>query len=140
MDVDVSRLAIIGAEIAGLGEKLKTLRVQRDEVQKEISELESKLTPLVLEHSKIIASLVGQPLAPPPPPPHVNGETYGPPNGPNGPSIALPAFKARILRYLDNAEPGTSAQDVATALQIDATIVRNVMRELRERGTFGGAG
>lgn len=127
MDVDVSQLAVVGAELVELGERLKVLRKKRDEVQAEITELEAKLTPLVLAHSKIIASIVGQPVAAPSPP-YVNG---------GGGGGGLPTVdgdaKGRILRFLERAEPGVSALDIATALHLDASIVRNVMRELRER-------
>lgn len=138
MDVDVSELATIGAEIVELGAELKELRAKRDELQLRITEAETKLTPLLVKHSKIIAGIAGMalPQVPTPSPVHhVNGGTHIAPNGPGGPPEARAQVKARIIRFLENAEPGTSAADIANELRLDPIVVRDIMREMRERNS-----
>jgi hypothetical protein len=131
--MDIANLAIIGAKIAEVGEKLKVLRGQRDEINEQIGSLEKELMPLVVEHSKIIAEIVGTPPAPPPAPPGAFAGGGGPPPPipqPGASPEVLQKAKARILKYLDDAEPGVSAADVANALKMDPFLVRRIMGEM----------
>lgn len=127
--MDVAELVTTGARIVELSEKLKELRAGRDAIQKDISELEKELMPLVAKHAKIIAEVVGAPVPAASPSPNVNGTS-------GVPGIPEPTgdVKRRILQFLDQSEPGTSALDVATALRLDPMVVRQVMMDLRRQG------
>jgi hypothetical protein len=146
--MSVAELVTIGAKIAEIGETLKSKRTERDKINAEISALEKELMPLVVAHSKIIAEVLGQPLQPPAPPPppqnFTSNYTPFPQNHGNGapPMIPPPAINAkdakqRIVNYLDTAEPGTSAADVASALRMDPTVVRQIMADMA-RGHLKG--
>jgi hypothetical protein len=138
--MDIANLAVIGGQIAEIGEKLKMLRGQRDEINTEISALEKQLMPLVVEHSKIIAEIVGVPPTPPAPTPPIQQLSYG--GGGSSPPVPQPGVtpevmqkaKTRILKYLDDAEPGVSAADVAGALKMDPFLVRQIMGQMAREG------
>jgi len=130
--MDVAEFASIGAKIVEVGEKLKELRGQRDDVNAQISTLEKELTPLLTRHAQLIAEVIGVPATAVLPVPTPGN---GPPPGPNAPSgspnaEALRLVKKRVLEFLDDAEPGLSAAEVATALRLDPTQVRQVMADL----------
>jgi hypothetical protein len=138
--MSVAELATIGAKIVEIGETLKAKRTERDEINIEISSLEKELMPLVIQHSKIIAEVIGQPLPTPPtaaptgptgwelPANRNQGRTSEPHGSPQTVNVA--EAKKRILAYLDNAEAGVSAVEVAQELRMDAVVVRQVMADL----------
>lgn len=139
--MNVAELVTIGAKIAEIGETLKSKRAERDELNAEISALEKELMPLVVEHSKIIAEVIGHPIqppaAPPPPPPNwgprqlqANGGEINITTQVNGHGLTNAQAKQRITDYLNKAEPGTSAADVAAALRMDPSLVRQVMADI----------
>jgi hypothetical protein len=130
----IEDLAVIGAKIVEVGAKLKELREQRDTINVDISALEKELTPLVVQHSKIIAEIVGTaaPVVAAPTAATGPAGSAQPPQGP-GPD-ALASAKKRIVEYLKDAEPGVSATDVAQALRLDPFLVRQAMADLSRNG------
>jgi len=135
--MDVVELTEVGTKIAEVGGKLKERREQRKVIDEEIALLEVELRPLLLRHSQILADVIGAPIAPPAPPPVYLPPSNGggpplPPAGPN-PKQAI-ELKKRIIKFLEDAEPGTSAADVATALNLDPLTVRAVMGEMARSG------
>ncbi len=136
--MDLSELATVGAKIAEVGEKLREFRGQRDEINTQIAALEKELMPLVTRHAAIIAEVVGAPVPVPAPPPPPNGGTYGPHSGPpaqppTGPD-AMAKAKKRVLAFLEDAEPGMSAADVARELNMDPLLVRQIMGQMSRAG------
>jgi hypothetical protein len=126
--MDVVELTTLGAKIMEIGSKLKELRAERDEISKDITVLEKEILPLVTQHAKIIAEVIGVPIQPPAStshtphtPPHLLTE-------PNG------DVTRRVLAYLEDAEPGVSAADVAAALRLDPLVVRAAMATMARAG------
>lgn len=134
--MDVAELASVGAQIVEIGGKLKELREQRDAVNAHISELEKELMPLVTLHAKIIAHVIGAPIPSPAPPPALvpakGGGSSGSSGGPT-PQV-LTAVKKKVVDFLQDAEPGMSAAEVAQALRLDPSIVRQAMADLSRSG------
>lgn len=138
--MDAAEFSRVSAELLELGERLKGLRDQRKDLDSEISELEAKVRPLVVRHAQMLADIVGNimPTAPAPAPAPVQlaqPQNYAgsPPN--MAPVVEEPSIaKAKIIRYLQNAEPGISAGDIAQALRLDVGTVRQVMHEMMTNG------
>lgn len=137
--MDIADLATLGARIVELSHKLKAKKNEREILDKDITALESELMPLVTEHSKVIASVVGAALPAPVPyvtPPHAlpNGPRpqQQPKNDDAPPPIPTPdaAVKKKVLDYLRTAEEPGSAQTIAEALRLDPLVVRQVLSEL----------
>jgi hypothetical protein len=136
--MDTSDLVPLGEKILEVGNRLKDLRAQRDSILTQISVLEAELTPLLVEHAKIIAEVAGAPPPVPPvyAPPASGAPIHGSPNGlvngpPNHPQrLGEKEVRAKVLAYLEDAEPGASARDVAEALRLDPVVVRQVMADL----------
>lgn len=129
--MEISDLVPLGEKILDIGNKLKELRLQRDSVTSQIATLETELAPLLIEHAKIIAEVAGTPAAtaPPAPPYNPGGPPPPGPPGPGGP-VDEKVIRTRVLKYLEDAEPGVSALDVANALRLDSAAVRKVMADL----------
>ena len=131
--MDLAELVVVGGKIAEVGERLKTLRGERDVLNKEISELEKILMPLVVQHTKIISEVMGTPLPVP-----AAQQPQGPGGGHVPPRQAAREpgsdLKRRIIEFLDDAEPGLSAADVANALKADPLHVRQIMAEMFQAG------
>lgn len=150
--MDASKLVELGTNIARISTELSKARAVRDEAQGKVLALEAELMPLLAEHAKLIAGLVGtvsaavaapvQPVQP------VPGGFGGPVDGPElPPGVALPGMpppraaptnpnsqmKARVFEYLKrlNQDEPVSATDIAEVLRIDAVIVREALLELR---------
>jgi hypothetical protein len=132
--MDLAELVTVGAKIAEIGERLKILRGQRDELNVEISALEKELMPLVVQHSKIIAEVLGTPL----PVPSANGappqEYGGLPPGRQPSRDQSFDLKRRIIEFLEGEEPGLSAAEIATALKADPFQVRQIMADMARSG------
>jgi predicted ArsR family transcriptional regulator len=137
--MDPAEFARVGAELVELGGKLNEKKAARDALNKEITELEEQIRPLMVEHQKMLAELVGVPVQavpppgpPPPTPPNGNGNgNGGPPKPPFDPNTAI---KQRIIAFLNRSEPGVSALEVADALKIDVSLVRQAMNDLMRQG------
>ena len=137
--MDIAEFASLGAQIVEVGEKLKEARVRRDAANAEISELEKQLGPLLTRHAQLIAEVVGSPMptAPIQPvfqPVHVNGGPVPQPQGGPATKEALAVVKKRLVEFLEDAEPGVSAAEVAQALRLDPLIVRQAMADLSRSG------
>lgn len=139
--MDALEFQKVGAAIVELGGRLSELKAQRDVLDKDIVALETELKPLLVQHSKMIAELVGLPAIPPttpPPPPVTHGShAYIPPDRAVRPAPATdpigPALlRKRIMELLRNEEPGVSALQIAERLGVDAYEVRKIMREFAE--------
>jgi len=121
-------LAELGKEIGEKGAKLKVLRKRRSALDEEIQALEIELQPLLAQNAKIVADLVGQPIAVAPAgSPKVAVARAPVPVSPTAPDAAI---KKRVVDFLKRADEGISAREVAEALSIDPTIVREAMRTM----------
>jgi len=118
----------VGGKIMKLGGELAILRDERKALDEKITAMEKELLPLVGRHAELLAAVMGaampKPLAPLPPPPVASM-----PSGPS-PGDEKVALMRRVKGFLNNAEPGTSAMQIAEALKVDASLVREVMRDL----------
>jgi hypothetical protein len=123
--MDGVELAQVGAQIAELGAKLNELRSKRDALNEEIGVLEKELAPLVARHAQLVAEFAGAP----PPPQTPDGAPLPQHPAPAG-APASEAVKKRVLQFLRRAPEGVSAREVAEALSLDDSIVREVMREM----------
>lgn len=141
--MDIARLTELGPLLVEKGTLLNQKKAERDALNAEIAELEKELTPLVIEHQKLVASLLGTPAPAAPLPTddgsmHMGlGRPYPPrPGTPGGGPGGLPTTsekeqaKRKILAFLENAEPGISAYDISQQLNIDGVLVRQIMFEL----------
>jgi hypothetical protein len=140
--MDIARLTELGPLLVEKGKLLNEKKAERDALNADIAELEKELTPLVIEHQKLVASLLGTAVPAPPPaddgPMHMGlGRPYPPrPGTPGGGPGGLPTAnekeqaKRKILAFLENAEPGISAYDIAQQLNIDGVLVRQIMFEM----------
>lgn len=127
--MNIAEIATLGTQIAELGMKLTGLREKRNVLDAEIKEVEALITPLIMEHSKLIASIAGIALPPPPPPPSPFAHT-GPTHVDHNPpqDTRNQQLKARIRMDLPKMS-GMSAQDIADRLRVDSALVREVLRE-----------
>lgn len=128
--MDAAEFVDVGGKIMAIGGQLETLRGEREVLNTKITALEKELLPLLARHAELVSSLMGaampKPVAPAPLPlTQIPGPT------PGDEKVAL---ARRIKGYLNNAEPGTSAMQIAEALKVDAALVREVMRELNAAG------
>lgn len=141
--MDASKLAELGTNIVRVSTELSKARATRDEAQGKVLALEAELMPLLAEHAKIIAGLVGTvssavaaPVLPVQP---ISGGLEGLGNGVVTPNPQVPPtspnsqLKARVFEYLKNwnQDEPISASEIAEALRIDAVIVREALLELR---------
>jgi hypothetical protein len=122
--MDGVELAKVGAKIAELGSKLNELRSKRDALNEEIGALEKELAPLVARHAQLVAEFAGAPLAQTP------GAGPLPQHPAPAGTPASEAVKKRVLQFLRRAPEGVSAREVAEALSLDDSVVREVMREM----------
>lgn len=125
----------LGAKIAEVCLKLKALREQRDELNKQIGELEKELAPLLVKHAKFIAEMAGAALPPPPPVPQgVYPSAPGAVSNDSAPDERR-LLEHRIVKFLEQAEPGIGAMDIANALNIRPEKVREVLNHMATRAT-----
>lgn len=129
--MDAAEFAQLGAALVEKGQKLKDLKEARDDLNTEIKELEKELRPLIAQHAKFVAELVGQPSVasvPDPKPESVPGSG-------NEPTLT-PELKKKIIAYANSrADPenGISAAEIAEALKLDPLLVRMAMNEMFRR-------
>lgn len=132
--MDISDFASVGAKIAELSLKLKQGRADLEGAQKAVASLEDALRPLVVEHAKMVASLVGDAgilSAPEMPAPGVAlSPIVVPGRETSAQEAARASLRKQLLRYLDNAPEGVSAIDVADALKVDVVMVRQIMGDM----------
>lgn len=136
--MDIARLTELTPLLLEKGTLLNEKKAARDALNAEIAELEKELNPLVIEHSKLVASLLGTPVATAPAEgTHPMGLGYPSPPRPGTPGGGgLPTAsekeqaKRKILAFLENAEPGISAYDISQQLNIDGVLVRTIMFEM----------
>jgi len=130
-------LVEIGGKIATLCSQLAEVREKRDELSKQVSALEKELTPLLVRHGILIAEMAGAAVpAPPPAAPAASNSTMAAPMSGGGPDRQL---ERRIIKYLEDADPGVGAMDIARHLNVDAAKVREVMHGLATRNQSGGS-
>jgi hypothetical protein len=126
--MDAAEFAKLGAELVEKGQKLQELKEARDDLNREIAEIEKQLRPLVTQHAKFVAELVGQPTVNPVPSPKLTPvDTSG------GVTAEL---RQKIISYANrHADPenGLSAAEIAEGLKIDPAIVRQVLNDLARR-------
>jgi len=106
-----------------LGGELKKKKAEREELDKEIAALEEKLRPLVVQHTQLLSDLVGTP------PPAATSVAGSDPVV-KGSAPINEQLRKRLTDYLAKADPGISAFEIAEALKVDPTLVREVMRDL----------
>lgn len=142
-------LAALGSQIAEVGIELAKLKSERKTIDEQISTLESKILPLIKQHSGLLTGLVGSLAAPPAPPPIQYAQpTPAPmpqyltepspqPQPMMPPTQPMPApqrgsdpTRERIKAFLRTVDQSVSAMDIADALKIDSSIVRDVLREM----------
>jgi len=121
--MDAVEFTRISAALIELGSRLNELRAKRAEIDKEIVQLETEIRPLILQQSQMVAEIVGTPPA------ATAGLPAASPSPVEDPNRASPEIRRRILDFLRKADEGISALEIAEALRIDSTVVRNVMRE-----------
>jgi hypothetical protein len=88
--------------------------------------MEKELLPLVGRHAELLAAVMGSAMPKPVAPVPVAAPL---PTGPT-PGDEKVALMRRVKGFLNNAEPGTSAMQIADALKVEASLVREVMREM----------
>lgn len=131
-----ANLVLLGSRIAELGLQLTQVRSKRDELSGQVTALELELMPLLQQHGMLLAAIIGRamptpvltPAAPLPVPQYPTpsaGPTAPPPYDHNT------GMRLRIKKYLRNVDESVSAMDIADALKVDATLVREVLLELR---------
>lgn len=127
--MDAAEFAQLGAALVEKGQKLKDLKEARDDLNTEIKELEKELRPLIAQHAKFVAELVGQPSVASVPDPK-------PQPVPGAEPTLTPELKQKIIAYAESrADPdnGISAAEIAEALKIDPLLVRMAMNEMFRR-------
>ena len=124
--MDAAEFVEVGGKIMTIGGQLEKLRAERDVLNAQITGLEKELLPLLGRHAELVSSLMGsampKPVVPSPVPAPV-------PTGPTAGDDKV-ALMRRVKGFLNNAEPGTSASQIAEALKVDPALVREVMRDL----------
>lgn len=120
--MDAAEFVMLGGKIVELGAQLTSLRGERDALSTKISDLEKELLPLIARYNELMASVMGAAMPKPPPPPAA-------PAGPPPLSNDKVLLAKRIKRFLEDAEPGTSAMQMAEALKVDPALIREVLRE-----------
>lgn len=127
--MDAAEFVQIGGKIVEVGGQLEALRAEREALNTKIAALEKELLPLLARHAELLSSVVGsampKPVVPVPP-------VLPVPAGPSAGDEKV-ALLRRIKSFLNDAEPGTSATQIAEALKVDPAHVREVMRELTAR-------
>lgn len=118
----------VGGKIMTISGQLAPLKTEREALNEKITALEQELVVLAGRYSELLAATLGaampKPVALVPAPVAVQA-----PAGP-APGEDKLALTRRVKGFLNNAEPGTSAMQIADALKVDASLVREVMREM----------
>ena len=130
--MNAAEFAELGAALIEKGNKLNELKEARDKLNQEIEALETELRPLVAQHAKFVAELVGQPTITP-----VPGTKPTSVPGPGAEPKLSDDLKAKIKKYADtraDPETGISAQEIADALKIDPLLVRLALNDMARRG------
>ncbi len=117
----------VGGKIMTLSGQLAPLKAERDALNEQITALERELVVLAGRYSELIAATLGTAMPKPAVP--VVAPVLPGPAGPT-PNDEKLALIRRVKGFLNNAEPGTSAMQIADALKVDASLVREVMREM----------
>jgi hypothetical protein len=125
--MDAAEFVEVGGKIVTIGGQLEKLRTEREALDVQITALEKELFPLLGRHAELVSSLMGPVVSKPLPPPVVLQPPLPPDMIGGDDKVAL---ARRIKGFLNNAEPGTSATQIAEALKVDASLVREVMRSL----------
>lgn len=126
--MDAAEFAKLGAELVEKGNELKELKETRDDLNKQIIELEKELRPLIAQHAKFVAELVGQPTVT-----SVPGSKPTQVPGADGQTEVSADLRKRIRQYAESRadpEDGISAAEIAEALKLDPAVVRQAMNEM----------
>jgi hypothetical protein len=126
--VDAIEFVEVGGKIMKLGGDLAALREERKVLDEKISAMEKELLPLVGRHAELLSGVMGAAMPKPvtsSPSPAVAQAAAGP-----SPAEEKASLMRRVKGFLNAAEPGTSAMQIAEALKVDPALVREVMREL----------
>lgn len=122
--MDEPEITAVGMKIVELGSKLKKLKADRDELTMQITAIEAEIAPLLVRHTQLIAEITGMLIPKPVAPEAPSVEASPTPGRVDG------GLKKRVLKFLQGAEPGVGAVEVADALKLDAALVRQVMMEM----------
>lgn len=138
-DIDIAEIATLGMQLAEQGMKLRDLRESRDALNVSIAALEKEVLPLVLRHTQLLTALTGNLVQPTPQAAPIAQPQPSPGPGPQGFSAPKPGepdmviLKKRIQNYIQaNQDAGVPivANEMANALQVDSSYIRQAMREL----------
>lgn len=142
--MDAAEFVELGNQIMQHGAELKTRRAERDKLNAEIEALEAKLQPLLVRHSQLVAEMVGAARPPPPRAAPAATTVVATPATPS-PGVVLSTdevaasaverkkLAARIMKLIENSDANLSSLEISERLQVDGVLVREVMRELRDR-------
>lgn len=125
--MDAAEFVSVGAKIMEIGAQLESLRGERDALSAKISGLEKELLPLMARYNELMASVMGAAMPKPPPAAVPAALSVHSASGLVGDDKIK--LTRRIKKFLEEAEPGTSAMQIADALKVDAALVREVLRE-----------
>jgi len=120
----------LSTKIVELGGKLSELRTARDALNTQIQGLEKELLPLVAKHGELMAALLGQAL----PVAVAPAALEASPAVADSSASLSATTKKRVIEFLkrqDTSEGGISAMEIAEALKIDVSSVRECMLEMR---------
>lgn len=120
----------IGGKIMTLSGQLAPLKAERDALNEKIQVLEKELLGLAGRYSELVSATLSA-VMPKPLAFVAAAPTTPPPTGPS-PGDEKVLLMRRVKGFLNNAEPGTSASQIADALKVDAALVREVMRDLSQ--------
>lgn len=129
--MDAAEFVEVGSKILKIGTQLSDLRAEREALDKQISLLESEFVPLVVRHGELLAEMAGTAMPKPPPPP-APVPTFSVTPAPANDKMLL---VNRIKGFLKQAEESEqdqrpSATQIAEALKVDPTLVREIMRDV----------
>jgi hypothetical protein len=138
---DAATLVQLGANIVEVSNKLAVARKLLASAQAQVASLELELRPLLTTHAALLSTALSPSDAITPPAPRLLMErpldAAGPVPGQSVRQVASqeegPGPKSRIKHFLRErvGDDPISAFDVAEALKVDASVVREVMREIQ---------
>lgn len=120
-------ITVVGMKLLELGTKLRKLRAERDDLTTQITAIEGEIAPLLVRHTQLISEITGMLLPKQGVNDHVDSTARGAPPKLEG------GTKQRVLKFLQMAEPGVGPLEVAEALRLDVSLVRQAMMEMARK-------